>query len=83
MDGILSAGDIVHVDIEQTPEIGDVVAAMRFYDELIVKFLREQDGRQYFASRDGTVVVPFDQYTRILGPVIDVQRSIKRILAEL
>lgn len=83
MLGIFSAGDIVHVDIEQTPEIGDVVAAMRFYDELIVKFLREKDGRQYFESRDGSIVVPFDQYTRIIGPVVDVQRSIKRILAEL
>jgi transcriptional regulator with XRE-family HTH domain len=79
----LYPGDIVLVDTQQTPEIGKIVAAVRFYDEVIVKFLREKDDHQYFESMDKKVVIPLDQYTRILGPVVDVQRGIERILAEL
>lgn len=83
MRGLLDPGDLALVDTEQTPEIGKVVAAVRFYDEVIVKFLREKDGHQYFESRDKTVRIPLDQYTRILGPVVDVQKSIESLLAAL
>jgi transcriptional regulator with XRE-family HTH domain len=79
----LYPGDIVHVDTRQTAEIGKIAAAVRFYDQVIVKFLREKDGHQYFESLDKKIVIPLDQYTRMLGPVVDVQRGIDRILAEL
>jgi transcriptional regulator with XRE-family HTH domain len=76
MEDLLFPGDLVHVDTQQTPNIGDIVAAVRFHAETIVKYLRAKDDRQYFEGKDGTVV-PFDQYTRILGPVKWVQRRIQ------
>jgi transcriptional regulator with XRE-family HTH domain len=76
MEDVLFPGDLVHVDTQQTPEIGKIVAAVRFFNETIVKYLCEKEGRQYFEGKDGTIV-PFDQYTRILGPVKWVQRRIQ------
>ncbi len=82
MKNILFPGDFVHVDTQLSPEIGGVVAAVRMHDETLVKFLREKDGHQYLESKDGTIIVPLDQYIRILGPVVDVQRSIWRTIEE-
>jgi len=81
MENVLHPGDKVLVDTQRMPSIGEITAAVRFHHDSIVKFLREKDGRQYFEGRDGTIV-PFDQYTRILGPVVDVQRSIWRVISE-
>lgn len=75
MEDLLFPGDRVHVDTQQTPEIGKIVVAVRFHDETIVKYLRGQDERQYLEGRDGTVV-PLDQYTRIVGPVTWYQRRL-------
>jgi len=82
MKNILFPGDFVHVDTQLSPEIGGVVAAVRMHDETLVKFLREKDGRQYLESKDGKIIMPLDQYIRILGPVVDVQRSIWRMIEE-
>lgn len=81
MEPVLYAGDKVLVDTWQMPAIGQVVAAVRFHHDSIVKFLREKDGHQFFAGMDDTVI-PLDQYTRVIGPVIDVQQSIWRRIAE-
>jgi transcriptional regulator with XRE-family HTH domain len=81
MERVLYPGDKVLVDTQRMPTIGEVTAAVRFHHDSIVKFLREKEGDQYFEGIDGTIV-PLDQYTRIIGPVVDVQRSIWRMIEE-
>lgn len=79
MVDLLFPGDIVAVDIRLAPEIGDVVVAMRFHDEVLVKFLRLDGEHQYLESKDGRVI-PLDQYIRILGPVVSFQRGMRGLL---
>lgn len=76
MVDLLYPGDIVVVDTRQTPDIGDVVVGMRFHDEVLVKFLREHEGRQYLESKDGQII-PLDQYIRLLGPAVLFQRRLR------
>lgn len=79
MEGLLYPGDVVTVDTRVLPNFGDVVVGMRFHDEMLVKFLRMKGEHQYLESKDGQVI-PLDQYIRILGPVVFVQVSIRRLL---
>ncbi len=79
METLIYPGDLVHVDTQRTPAIGDITVAVRFHDETIVKFLREKEGHQFFEGVDGTIV-PLDQYTRILGPMVWLQISTARLL---
>lgn len=79
METVLYPGDVVTVDTRVLPNFGDVVVGMRFHDEMLIKFLRTKDEHQYLESKDGQVI-PLDQYIRILGPVVFVQVSIRRLL---
>ena len=79
MVDLLYPGDIVTIDTRQEAQPNDVVVAVRFNDELLVKNLRVKDEHQYLQSEDGTTIIPIDQYIRILGPVVSVQRSIWRL----
>jgi len=81
MVDLLYPGDVVTVDTSQMPQIGEVVVGVRFHDEMIVKFLRMQGEQQYLESKDGTTIIPLDQYIRLLGPVRYVQKSMQRLLA--
>jgi len=82
MDGLLYPGDVVSVNTRLMPQLGDVVVAVRFHEEMIVKFLRMKDDHQYLESRDGKILIPLDQYIRIVGPVVSVQKSMARLLWE-
>lgn len=75
-------GEVVSFDTRKMPAPNEVVVAVRFHDEMIVKFLRVKGEYQYLESNDGKTIIPLDQYIRILGPVVSVQRSIWRILDE-
>lgn len=81
MERVLYPGDKVLVDTQRMPTIGEVTAAVRFHHDSIVKFLREKEGEQFFQGEDGTIV-PLDKHIRIIGPVVDVQRSIWRMIEE-
>ncbi|HEY8598541.1 MAG TPA: LexA family transcriptional regulator [Thermomicrobiales bacterium] len=83
MVDLLYPGDQVTVDTRQMPQIGDVVVGVRFHDEMIVKFLRMKDEHQYLESKDGKTIIPLDQYIRLLGPVVFVQKSMRRLLEAL
>lgn len=79
MIDLLYPGDIVTIDTRQSAQPNDVIVAVRFNDELLVKNLRVKDEHQYLESEDGKTIIPLDQYIRILGPVVSVQRSIWRM----
>lgn len=77
MVDLLYPGDVVVVDTRQMPEIGDVVVAVRFHDEMIVKYLRANGEHQYLESKDGKTLIPLDQYIRVLGPAVLFQRRLR------
>jgi len=77
---LIYPGDVVAFDTRLIPNPNDVVVASRFEGETVVKFLRVKDDRQYLESKDGKVVIPLDQYIRVLGPVVSVQKSMRRLL---
>jgi len=81
MERLIFAGDLAHVDTQRTPNPGDIAVAVRFRDEIVVKFLRERDGRRFLEGVDGTTV-PLDQFTRIVGPMVALQISTARLLRE-
>lgn len=80
MVDLIYPGDVVAFDTRVLPNPNDVVVASRFEGETLVKFLRVKDERQYLESKDGTIVIPLDQYIRVLGPVVSVQKSMRRLL---
>ncbi len=80
MVDLIYPGDVVAFDTRLTPNPNDVVVASRFEGETVVKFLRVKDERQYLESKDGKIVIPLDQYIRVLGPVVSVQKSMRRLL---
>ncbi len=82
MADLIQAGDQVTVDTRQMPQINDAVVAMRYQGEMIVKLLRLEGEHQYLSSLDGKIVIPLDQYIRILGPVVWVQKGMRRMLRE-
>lgn len=80
MVDLIYPGDVVAFDTRLIPNPNDVVVASRFEGETVVKFLRVKDERQYLESKDGKIVIPLDQYIRVLGPVVSVQKSMRRLL---
>lgn len=82
MVDLIHPGDVVTFDTRRMPDLGEVVVAVRYGDETIVKLLREKDGYQYLTSVDGKTIIPLTREIRILGPVVLVQQSMRRLLHE-